>query len=89
MAVIYDPTFWINGQQPAINAINLNKLEQAMVQAHARTNDLESGATKAGHAVTADHAVTVDVATQTTVGGAKIWVDTTDPLNIIGHIDAR
>jgi len=85
----YVPSTWVNNQIPALNATNLNHLEGGVQSAHNEIEDLTTGATKAGHAVTADHAVTVDKATQTTVGGVKVWVDTTDPLNIIGHIDAR
>ena len=85
----YVPSTWVNGQQPAINAVNLNHLEAGVTAAHVEIEELVTGATKAGHATTSDHAITVDVGTQTTVGGAKIWVDTTDPLNIVGHIDAR
>ena len=85
----YIPSTWINNQIPAINATNLNNIEGGVDSAHSELNDIVSGATAVGKATNAEHAVTVDTATQTTVGGAKIWVDTTDPLNIIGHIDAR
>ena len=86
---VYVPSVWVNNQIPALNATNLNHLEGGVQAAHVEIENLVTGATKAGHAVTSDHAVTVDKATQTTVGGVKVWVDTTDPGNIIGHIDAR
>ncbi len=85
----YIPTNWINNQSPAINAENLNHLEAGVQNAHKEIEELVVGSTSVAHAVLADSATTVDVATQTTVGGARIWVDTTDPLNIIGHIDSR
>ena len=85
----YSPTTWVNNLNPAINADNLNHLEAGVSAAHAEIQEIVDGAVKVGKAVLADRAITVDKATQTTVGGAKIWVDTTDPLNIIGHIDAR
>lgn len=30
----YTPTTWVNGQPPALNAENLNKIEQGIVGAH-------------------------------------------------------
>ena len=86
---VYVPTQWRNGQDPFINAFNLNHIESGITAAHDEIEELVTGSTKAGHAVTSDHATTVDVATQTTVGGAKIWVDDSDASNIIGYIDAR
>jgi len=85
----YSPTTWVNNLDPAINADNLNKLEAGVSSAHIEIEQLVDGTTKAGKAVMADHAITVDLATQFEVGGARIWVDSTDPANIIGHIDAR
>jgi len=85
----YTPHTWTNNQEPALNADNLNAMEAGINNAHIEIEELVSGAVKVGKAVLADRAVTVDVATELTVGGSKIWVDTTDPANIIGHIDAR
>ena len=85
----YTPTVWKNNQVPALNANNLNHLEAGIQQAHVDTSELITGAAKAGRSVIADRAITVDKATQTVVGGMKIWVDQTDPANIIGYIDAR
>jgi len=85
----YTPHTWTNNQEPALNADNLNEMEAGINNAHIEIEELVDGSVKAGKAVLADKAITVDPATQTTIGGAKIWVDTTDPLNIIGHIDAR
>ena len=85
----YNTHVWTNNQEPALNANNLNEMEAGINNAHIEIEELVDGSVKAGKAVLADKAITVDVATQTTIGGAKIWVDTTDPLNIIGHIDAR
>jgi len=79
----YIPTDWRNNQEPYINETNLNHLEAGVESAHVEIEEIVSGA------VTVGHAATVDKATQTHVGGALIWVDTTDPLNPIGHIDAR
>ena len=85
----YIPTAWKNGQEPYINAFNLNHLERGIESAHEEIEELVDGTVKVKAAERADSAVTVDVATQTTVGGAKIWVDETDPDNIIGYIDSR
>ena len=86
---VYVPSTWVNNQQPALNATNLNHMEAGVESAHIEITELVTGATKAGHATIADHATTVDPGTQTTVGGAKIWVDSTDVDNLVGHIDAR
>ncbi len=83
------PTVWVNNTSPSLNARNLNHLEAGIQAAHNEIDDLVTGATSVGHTTTSDRAVTVDTATETEVGGAKIWVDETDPANIIGHIDAR
>jgi len=85
----YVPSEWVNGQQPAINAQNLNHLEAGVLSAHVEIEELVTGAVPVGNSELAEHATTVDRATQTTIGGAKVWVDTTDPDNIIGHLDAR
>jgi len=91
----YTPSTWVNNQQPALNATNLNNIEAGVSQAHEELNDLvigtstEGNPTSVAQAKAANHAVTVDKATMTTVGGVKIWVDSTDPANIIGYIDAR
>ncbi len=85
----YTPTVWANNLDPAINADNLNKLEAGVNSAHVEIEQLVDGTVSVAKADLATHAISVDVATQTTIGGARIWVDSTDPLNIIGHIDAR
>jgi len=86
---VYDPHTWVNNLEPAINANNLNEMEAGINNAHLEIEQLVDGSVPAAKATLADKAVTVDPATELTIGGAKIWVDTTDPLNIIGHIDAR
>lgn len=86
---IYVPSIWVNNQIPAINATNLNHLEGGVQSAHLEIEDIVDGTTKVGKCVEADRAITVDLATQFTIGGAKIWVDETNPSNIIGHIDVR
>ncbi len=86
---VYLPHTWVNNQSPALNANNLNEMEAGIRNAHTEIEDIVTGATPVARAALADRATTVDVATQTTVGGAKIWVDTTDPANIIGYIDSR
>ena len=92
---VYNPNTWVNNQQPALNATNLNHLEAGVESAHIELEALVSGVSVVGDpikvaaATQADHAVSVDKATQNTIGGVKVWVDDTDPLNIIGYIDAR
>lgn len=85
----YIPTAWKNGQDPFINAFNLNHLEKGVESAHEEIEQIVDGTVKVKSAVKADTATTVDVATQTTIGGAKIWVDDSDANNIIGYIDSR
>jgi len=75
---VYIPTVWKNNVQPSINATNLNHLE---------TEGLISGATPAGKSSTAILAYTVDPATRTSLGGARIWVDTTDTAKPVGYIE--
>ncbi len=86
---VYVPVVWRNGQDPYINAFNLNHLENGVKTAHEEIEQLVDGTIKVKAADRADTATTVDVATQTTVGGAKIWVDESDPNNVIGYIDSR
>lgn len=86
---VYVPTEWKNGQEPFINAFNLNHLESGVVAAHKEIEQLVDGTVKAKYAVEADKALSVAPATEFKVGGAKIWVDETDPDNIIGYIDSR
>jgi len=85
----YVPTEWKNGQDPFINAFNLNHLERGIESAHEEIEEIVDGTVVVAKATLADKATTVEVATQTTIGGAKIWVDETDPNNIIGYIDSR
>ncbi len=75
----YTPTEWFNDQIPAINATNLNKIEQGIAGSYDEINKIISGSTP----------VTVAPASATVLGGVKLWVDTTDPNNIIGYIDSR
>jgi len=86
---VYIPTTWLNNSTPSINANNLNHLEAGIASAHTEIENLVSGVTPVGHSLTADHAVTVDPASETEIGGARVWVDSTDPGNIVGYIDAR
>lgn len=85
----YVPTEWKNGQEPFINAFNLNHLEVGVEAAHKEIEQLVDGTVKAKYATLADKATEVGVGTEFKVGGAKIWVDQTDPDNIIGYIDSR
>lgn len=85
----YVPTEWKNGQDPFINAFNLNHVERGIESAHEEIEEIVDGTVVVAKSALADRAITVDVATQTTIGGAKIWVDETDPNNIIGYIDSR
>ena len=85
----YIPVGWKNGQEPFINAFNLNKMDRAIEAAHEEIEQLVDGTVKVKAAEVADRATTVDVATQTTIGGSKVWVDSSNPSNIIGYIDAR
>ena len=86
---VYIPTQWRNGQEPFINAFNLNHIEAGIESAHQEIQELVDGTVPAGKATTADFAITVEKATQTHIGGAKVWVDDSDQSNIIGYIDAR
>lgn len=84
---VYTPTQWKNGQEPYINAFNLNHLEAGVQDAHEEIEDIIDGTTPVANAIRADSARTVDGATETHMGGARIWVTTGD--NPIGYIDAR
>jgi len=86
---VYVPTDWVNNTTPSINARNLNHLEAGIETAHQEISDIVSGATSVANATEAERALTVDPATETSTGGAKIWVDSADPANIVGFIDAR
>lgn len=86
---VYVPTGWRNGQDPFINAFNLNHIERGAEAAHEEIEEIVDGTVKVAHAIRTETATTVDVATQLTVGGAKIWVNASNPDNIIGYIDAR
>ena len=85
----YIPTQWKNGQSPYINAFNLNHMEAGIESVHKELDDVVGGTTPVANATRAQSAATVDKATQTHIGGAKIWVDDSDPANPIGYIDAR
>lgn len=82
----YEPTSWNNASPPFVNASNLNKLEAGIESAHTEIEEIVDGTVKVV-AIHADSAVTVDYATQTHIGGAKMWVDDTTDI-VQGFIDA-
>ena len=86
---VYVPTVWVNNQAPSINAANLNHMESGVYYAHIEIEQLVTGEIKCGHAILADNAISIDNATQTTIGGARIWVDSTNVNAVIGYVDAR
>jgi len=75
----YVPTQWYNNELPAINATNLNHIEEGIVGAYDEIDKLISGETP----------VSIAPASATVLGGVKLWVDSTNPSNIIGYIDSR
>jgi len=89
----YIPIEWKNGQAPYINAFNLNHIDAGIKSAHEEIDEiLEDPATDrvtVKKAVVSETTETIPKATQTVIGGAKVWVDDTDPANVIGYIDAR
>ena len=86
---VYIPTQWRNGQEPYINAFNLNHIESGIVSAHEEIEEIVDGTKKIAKATHADTSTTVDKATSTHIGGSKVWVDDSDPAHVIGYIDAR
>jgi len=81
---VYVPTEWRNGQDPYINAFNLNHIEHGIESAHEEIEDIIDGTTPVARSSLSDRAITVDRATETHMGGVRLWVNGTD-----GYIDAR
>lgn len=76
---VYVPTEWVNDQVPAINATNLNHIEEGIKTAHEEIESIVDGST----------IIKVPPASETELGGVRLWVDDSDPGNIIGYIDSR
>ncbi len=83
----YIPTVWNNNTTPSINAENLNHLEAGVDSAHEEIEDIITGVTPAGKAVSAIQADTIEAASRINVGGILMWVDISDASNPIGYIE--
>ena len=68
---------WVNGTAPAINATNLNHMDVGIFNATEAIKVIES---------TPPPTYTLPPATDTTLGGVKVKVDTTNPDLIVGEI---
>ena len=83
----YIPTVWRNNTTPSINALNLNHMEAGVLTAHEEIEDIITGATPAGHAITCNVANSISAASRIVIGGILMWVDTTDPDDPVGYIE--
>ncbi len=84
---VYIPTIWKNNTVPSINAENLNHLEVGANSAHVEVRDIVVGNVTVGQASTAKLALSVRPASRIVVGGIRMWVDESNPVNPIGYIE--